>query len=403
MISWLLIGGLALMWSAWASGSEMAWVSANPLHWEMWRHRHPRRWRIVQFFLNQPRRLIITLLITNNLALVAFSAALSRLLAPLATWLPDANFWIETVLGSITLLIAGEYLPKALFRQWQVALLPIVVPFTGLAYVLLLPLVEPLYWLTQGGYRLLGIEERTFFKPLSRESLAHIVENPEPQLQEVLTKALALSETPVRDIMVPRREIVAVEISTPIERLWETFTTSGRSRVLVYERDLDHIVGYVYVRSLLRPAKSIRELTEPVGFVPESMPATRLLEQLVREKGALAVVVDARGGIAGIVTTEDLVEEVFGEIRDEREEPDHHERIISPDVFELDGALEIDYLNEKYNLGLPTEPAVTLGGLAVYTLGAIPSKGTTFEAYGFRWEVVNATKRRVVTLRLYKL
>lgn len=403
MMSWLLIGIVALVWSAWASGSEMAWVSANPIHWEMWRHRHPRRWRIVQFFLSQPRRLIITLLVTNNLALVAFSAALSRLLAPLTTWGPSATFWVETLLGGVILLIAGEYLPKALFRQWQVALLPVVVPFTGLAYGLLLPLIEPLYWLTQGGYRLLGIEERTFFKPLSRESLAHIVENPEPQLQEVLTKALALSETPVRDIMVPRREIVAVQVSTPIEALREIFTASGRSRVLVYERDLDHIVGYVYVRSLLRPAKSIRELIEPVSFVPESMPATRLLEQLVREKGALAVVVDARGGIAGIVTTEDLVEEVFGEIQDEREEPDHHERIVSPGIFELDGALEVDYLNEKYGLGLPTEPAVTLGGLAIYTLGAIPNKGATFEAYGFKWEVISATKRRIVTLRLQRI
>lgn len=400
---WLVVGGLALLWSAWASGGEMAWVSANPLHWEAWRVRHPQRWRLAQFFLRQPRRLLITLLVANNLALVIFSAALSRLLAPIVAGNAALGFWGETLLGTFVLLIAGEYLPKALFRQWQVALLPVVVPFTGLAYLLFFPLVEGLYWLTQGAYRLLGVEERAFLKPVSRESLAHFVETPEPHLQEVLTRALALSETPVREIMVPRREVVAIELNASLEELRRAFIESGRSRVLVYEQDLDHLVGYVYVRALLRETGALRDLVEPVSFVPESMPATRLLEQLVRDRGSLAVVVDARGGIAGIVTTEDLVEEVFGEIQDEREEPDHLERTPAPGIYELDAALEIDYLNDKYAFGLPTDHAITLGGLALHILGAIPRKGAIWEAFGFRWEVINATSRRIVTLRLQRV
>lgn len=400
---WVIVGGLALLWSAWASGGEMAWVSANPLHWETWRVRHPKRWRLAQFFLRQPRRLLITLLVANNVALVTFSAALSRLLGALITANETLGFWGETLFGAFILLIAGEYLPKALFRQWQVALLPLVVPFTALVYLLFFPLVESLYWLTQGAYRILGIEEKAFLKPLSRESLMHFVGTPEPHLQEVLTRTLALSETPVREIMVPRREVVAIEQSASLEELRRAFIQSGRSRVLVYEHDLDRVIGYVYVRALLREAKTVRDLVEPVSFVPESMPATRLLEQLVRDRGALAVVVDARGGIAGIVTTEDLVEEVFGEIQDEREESEHLERMPAPGVYELDAALEIDYLNDKYALNLPADHAVTLGGLALYILGAIPRKGTTWEAFGYRWEVINATSRRIVTLRLQRV
>ncbi|MCX8111745.1 MAG: hemolysin family protein [Bacteroidia bacterium] len=402
-MSWVVLASLALVLSAWASGGEMAWVSANPLHWEAWRVRYPRRWRIAQFFLKHPRRLLITLLLANNLALVLFSAALSRLVLPLAAWEAEIGFWAETLIGSLVLLIAGEYLPKVLFRRWQIALLPLIVPFTALTYAVLSPLVEALYFLTQGMYALFRVEEKAFLKPISRESLAHFIEAPEPHFQAVLSKALALSETPVREIMVPRREVVAIERSASMEMLRRTFIESERSRILVYERDLDHVVGYVYVRALLRQASSISELIEPVGFVPESMPATRLLEQLVREKGSLAVVVDARGGMAGLVTTEDLVEEVFGEIQDEHEEPEHLEQTLAPGIYELDAALEIDYLNEKYGLGLPSDLAVTLGGLALHFLGYIPQKGATWEAYGLRWEVLSATSKRIVTLRLQRI
>ncbi|MCS6894904.1 MAG: hemolysin family protein [Bacteroidia bacterium] len=400
-MSWALLGILALLLSGWASGGEMAWISANPLYWEMWRLRYPRRWRIVQFFLKYPRRLLITLLIANNLALVGFSAAMSALLIPVGRWNPQVSFWVETIIGTLILLIVGEYLPKVFFRRWQSALLPAVVPFTALAYALLFPLVEIVYLLTRGMYAAFQLREKVLQKPLSRENLSHFVETPEPHLQAVLTKALALNETPVREFMVPRPHVVAISQDASLEELRQTFISSERSRVLVYEGDLDHIKGYIYIRSLTRRAKSIRELIEPVSFVPESMPATRLLEQLVREKGALAVVVDARGGMAGIVTTEDLVEEVFGEIQDEHEEqPKYLERSPAPGVYELDASLEIDYLNEKYALGLPTELAVTLGGLALHSLGYIPPKGTVWEAYGFRWEVLSATQKRVITLRL---
>lgn len=402
-MSWIGLVLIALFLSGWASGSEMTWLTANPLHWEAWRMRAPRRWRIAQFFLRQPRRLLITLLLANNLALVLFSLSISRFLME---WVPlpeGIRFWVETLTGTLLLLIAGEYLPKVLFRRWQAALLPIIVPFTGIAYMALFPAVELLHLATTGVYRLLRLEEKAFLKPLSRESLSHFVETPEPQLQRVLSKALALSETPVREIMVPRREVVAIEENASLEDLHRLFIESERSRVVVYAEHLDRIVGYVYVRSLLRRAERVRDLIEPVSFVPESMPATRLLEQLVREKSSLAVVVDARGGMAGIVTTEDLVEEVFGEIQDEYETSEHIERTLSPGIYELDASLEVDYINEKYGLELPTDIAVTLGGLALHILGYIPKKGTTWEAYGLRWEVLSATNRHIVTLRIHQL
>lgn len=403
-MSWLVLLGLALLLSAWAAGSEMAWVSANPLYWESWRSRHPRRWKIASFFLKQPRRLLITLLLTNNLALIGFSATLSHLLSWIGLSLtPTASFWIETLLGTFILLIAGEYLPKALFSHWQLALLPAVVPLTGLFYLSLFPLIEVVYLFTQGLYRLLRLPEHALQKPVTRESVAALLRQSEPAFQEVLAKTLALSETPVREFMVPRREVVALPVTTSPQELYQTFLQTELSRILIYKDTPDEVIGYVYVRSMLRNPRTVEEVIEPVTFVPETMPATRLLEELVQQRRPLAVVVDARGGMAGIVTTEDLVEEVFGEIQDEYDEPEWIAHTPAPDVYEVDARAEIDYLNQKYGLGLPTDQAVTLGGLALASLGRIPAKGTTWEAYGFRWEVLDATPQRILTLKLQRL
>ncbi|MCX7605709.1 MAG: hemolysin family protein [Bacteroidia bacterium] len=403
-MSWLVLGLVALILSAVASGSEMAWLSANPLQWENWRNRHPHRWRIAQFFLKRPRRLLITLLLGNNLALIGFSAGLSESLKPLLVLLsPSQRFWIETLFGTLLLLTAGEYFPKVFSQRWHMALLPVVIPLTGLAYFLLWPLVEVVYRVTTAFFHLLRLKEDSFQKPLTRESVAHLVQTTEPDFREVITKALALNETPVRDFMVPRREVVSIPHDAPISELHRTFIETELSRLLVYDKTPDQIVGYIHVRSLLHSPRSILEVTEPVSFVPETMPATRLLEELVREKRALAVVVDARGGVAGIVTTEDLVEEVFGEIQDEYDEPEWLEKMPSPNTYELDARLEIDYLNEKYGLGLPSHEAVTLGGLAMAHLGRIPPTGTTWETHGFRWEVLSATPQRILSLKLERL
>ncbi|MEN2992873.1 MAG: hemolysin family protein [Bacteroidia bacterium] len=403
-MSWVILGFLALVLSAWASGSEMAWISANPLQWEAWRTRYPRRWRIARFFLRSYPRLLITLLLANNLALVGFSAALSALLSPLTLRLPASyTFVTETLLGTLVLLVAGEYLPKVLFRQGQVALLPAVVPFTAALYGLLFPLVEIGQYLSRRFFALLGLPDSSLPQPLSRESVRALVARTDPVFQNLLAKTLALSETPVRELMVPRSEVVAVDIDTPLAEVHRLFVEKEYSRLLVYKGTTDHIVGYVHVRSLLEEPKSLEAITQPVSFVPESMSAIRLLEMLVQEKRTLAVVVDARGGMAGIVTTEDLVEEVFGEIHDEHEEPRKLERTLSPDTYELDARLEIDYLNEKYGLDLPVREVITLGGLALKHLGRIPEPGTKWEAYGFRWEVVSATPQRILTLRLSRL
>lgn len=403
-MSWLVLLLFALVWSAWASGSEMAWVSANPLEWERWRHRYPRRWRIAQFFLRRPQRLLITLLLSNNLALIGFSAALSATLWPLLSSVsPAGRFWIETLTGTLVLLLLGEYLPKILFRHWQAVLLPSVVPLTALMYGLLSPLVELTYGSMRGLFRLLRIQESALQKPLTRESLSSLLRHSEPDFHSFLHKTLALSETPVRDFMIPRREVTAIPIDMPLSEVYQTFIETELSRLLVYEQTPDHIVGYVYVRALLQNPTSLREVIEPISFVPETMPATRLLEELVRERRSLAVVVDARGGMAGLVTTEDLVEEVFGEIQDEYDEPEWIEKVPEPNAFELDARLEVDYLNEKYGLALPTEQAVTLGGLALSHLGYIPAQGTSWEAYGLRWTVLAATPQRLLTLRIERL
>lgn len=399
MMWWGLLGVLLAV-SAFFSGGELAWLSHSAFQWELWRQRYPWRWRLASFFLQQPRRLLITLLIGNNLALVAFGWALSQALAPLSAYGVE-SFWIETLVGTGVLFIAGEYLPKVIAYRWHRLLMPAIVPLTWFSYLLLSPLVEPLYQGMKLLFRGLRLSESQLMQASGRESLRHIFfQQAEPGFQEVLERALHLGQTPVREIMVPRHEIVAVDLSTPPAEALALLEKKGVSRLLVYEGDLDHVHGYVYVRDLLQKPQNLASVIQDLVAVPESMPASKLLELLVREKRSIALVVDARGGTTGLVTTEDLVEEVFGEIQDEHDQEKLTLKEEQPGAYVVDARWEIDALNARLHLGLPTDKAVTLGGLAMAFLGRIPQPGETWKAYGLRWTVLQASPQRLETLKL---
>ncbi len=399
MIWWVLLA-LLLILSAFFSGSELAWLSHSAFQWEIWRQRYPWRWRLASFFLKQPRRLLITLLTGNNLALVAFGWGLGHALEPLAAH-GIQSFWVETLLGTGILFIGGEYLPKVIAHRWHRLLMPTIIPLTWTFYLVLSPLVEPLYRGMGLIFRWLRLSESQLMQASGRESLRHIFrQEAEPGFQEILERTLHLGQTPIRDIMVPRHEIVAVDLNTPPAEALSLLEQNGVSRLIVYEGDLDQVRGYVYVRALLQKPPDLASVLQDLVAVPESMPASKLLELLVREKRSIALVVDARGGTAGLVTTEDLVEEVFGEIQDEHDQEELLLREERPGVYIADARWEIDALNARLRLWLPAHYAVTLGGLAIHFLRHIPQPGQTWKAYGLRWTVLKATRQRLQTLKL---
>ncbi len=399
---WLFIFLLSSLLSAFFSGSEIAYFSTSSVEWSIFRRRYARIWRLSEILHRSPRRLLITLLIGNNLALVCFGWAFSTLLERLLSVEASMRFWLETGIGTLILFISGEYIPKILGYRWHKMLLPILLPVLTVSYWMLFPIIEPFYRLIEFSFRRLSVASPQAETITGRATLlSTIARAGEPEFREILSNALQLRETPVRDIMVPRQEIAMIEITASPAEAVEMIKKTGYSRLLVYEGDIDQVRGYVYIHALLSGPPDLRSILQEVFAVPESMPVSRLLELLVQQKRSLAIVVDARGGLAGLVTTEDLVEEVFGEIQDEHDRSGLLLREEGPKTYILDARWEIDALNKRLNLDLPSESAVTIGGLIVETLGRIPRPGETWEAYDLQWTVLQATRQRIQTIKIH--
>ncbi len=398
---WLFVFFSALLLSGFFSGSEIAYFSTSSVEWSLFRKKYSRIWRFFEPLHRSPRRLLITLLIGNNLALVSFGWALSALLGHLLSMTASGRFWLETAMGTLILFIAGEYFPKILGYRWHKMLLPALLPPLTISYWLLFPVVEPVYHLIEFSLRRLGGSTPQAETITGRAILlSTIARAGEPEFREILSNALQLRETPIREIMVPRQEIAMIDIKASPTEAIELLKKTGYSRLLVYEGDTDHVRGYVYIHSLLKSPPDLQSILQEVLAVPESMPASRLLEMLVQQKRSLAIVVDARGGLAGLVTTEDLVEEVFGEIQDEHDQSALLFREEGPGTYVLDARWEIDALNKKLNLALPSENAVTVAGLIVETLGRIPKPGETWQAYDLQWTVLQANRQRIQIVKI---
>jgi len=398
---WGIVFVAALGLSAFFSGSEIAFFSTSAIEWSVFRRKYPRLWHLFAPLHRAPSRLLVTLLTGNNLALVLFGWAFSTLLEKYLALSETARFWGDTSLGTLILFMAGEYLPKIFAYRWHRTLLPGLLPLLTIAYWLLFPVVEPLYQLLEISFRRLGITTLAAEKIAGRATLlSTIAQASEPEFREILANAMHLRETPVREIMVPRHEIAMIEINTSPAEAINMLRKTGFSRLLVYENNPDQLRGYVYIRSLLQSPPDLRAILQEVIAVPESMPASKLLELLVQQKRSLAIVVDARGGLAGLVTTEDLVEEVFGEIQDEHDRAEPFLKEESPGIYIVEGRWEIEALNKKLSLGLPSDNAVTLSGLIVETLGRIPRPGETWEAYGLMWTVLQASRQRIQTVKI---
>lgn len=412
----IIIGTLLL--SAYFSGMEIAFVSSNKLMVEMERKQGTMRARVLSKLLHSPSRFIATMLVGNNLALVIYGIFMAAVLEPLVQlyFVNELTFLlIQTILSTLLILIVAEFLPKSLFSHRANEALNTFTWPTWVFFYLMYPISSLVMGFSNGILRLFfGVkpdEQPTVFKRVDLDHFLRERTEDNTDLDQVdtevqyLQNALDFDKVKVRDCLIPRTEIVALDVSDEVEALRDKFYETGLGKILIYRGSIDEIIGYVHSFELFKKPKSIRNILLPVPIVPETMPARELLNMLLSEHKSLAVVVDEFGGTAGLVTVEDVIEEIFGDIEDEHDSEERVEEILAEDKYRFSARLEIDYINTTYKLDLPEgDDYETLGGLVVKVHESIPEVGERIVYEHFTFTIVRSTSRRIeeVILKVHR-
>ena len=400
---------ICLLLSAFFSGMEIAFVSANKLKVELDKQSGRTYSRLLEGVLQSPAKFIATMLVGNNIALVVYGVMMAKLLEPTIDQYTQSSFLvllIQTIISTLIILVTAEFFPKALFRINPNQFLKVFALPLFLFYYLLWPIVRVTIFMSKIGLKIIGApleEEDAVFRKVDLEEYLKSSSKDEQEDVEVqmLQNALDFSNVKVRECMVPRTEIVAVDFSQSIEDLSRVFVETKLSKVLIFKENIDHIIGYAHSIEMFKNPTSIRSILLPIPIVPESMLANELMETFTKERKAVAVVVDEFGGTSGMVTIEDVMEEIFGEIEDEHDEEQLTEEVFSDGELRLSARLEVDYLNEKYNLDLPeSESYETLGGLLVENFECIPNEGAEINIGNYTFTAEQVTETRIKTVLL---
>ncbi|RMF53344.1 MAG: HlyC/CorC family transporter [Bacteroidetes bacterium] len=415
----LLLILLMLGLSAFFSGSEIAFVTANRLRVEVSARRGGRVGALVQRFIQDPATLLTTTLVGNNLALVVYSTLMAFYLeSPLHHFYAEvvglgagsvevAVLASQTLIASVIVLLFGEILPKTILREIaNRAVFVLAVPLR-LTYVLLYPLIKLAGWAAAGLIRLFGADAETFSQFMRRDFELMIEESKksgELDLDEeestLLANVFALSTIRVKESMVPRTEIVAVEEHTTLEALRQKFIESGHSKLPVYRENIDNIVGIAFAYDLFHEPKSLAEMMRPAYFVPETKLSKDLLREFLATNTSIAIVIDEYGGTAGLVTIEDLLEELFGDIQDEFDTDDEVLRQLNENTYLVSGRVDIDELAERFGIELSEGDYETVAGYLLEHIGAIPKPNEEYEFDGYRFTIVQATANRIDLVRI---
>ncbi|MGC9471394.1 MAG: hemolysin family protein [Bacteroidales bacterium] len=405
-----------LLFSAFFSGMEMAYQSAGMLRITLARKQRRFYARFMSGLYNRSTYFMITLLIGKFIALAVYGIFMVAWLGtPLGEHIESGILvlLVLIILSTVLYLLAGELLPILFFRaRPNIAMQVFALP-TWLIFILFYPVT--LLFIILGKFLSkyvfhsdfqLRQQQLTFGRP----ELSYLVKesqlSPEGEEQanhdfKILRNVLDFAEVRVRDCMIPRPEIIAVEEKTGTRELQQIFNETGLSKILVYRETIDNITGYVNVKDLFRNPKTIRSKITPISIVPESMPANKLLAGLMKEKKSIAVVVDEFGGISGLVTVEDILEEIFGEIEDEHDFIRLVEKRINDREYIFSGRLEIDYLNEKYHLGIPeTDDYDTIAGFVLYHYEDIPSLNETIRIDRYEFKILKVSRTRLELVKL---
>ncbi len=407
---------VSLVFSALFSGTEIAYITSDRVRVELDVKKGGFVSHIISRFYSDPDLFISTILVGNNIVLVIYGMGAAAILEPWLKGICSSQALIlilSTLISTGVILLTGEFFPKSVFRinpntSLKVFALPIY-----LFYIVLYPVSVFTSWLSKTLMRLCGI--RTEGSRLGVLSVGDLNQYLEQAIDEVnptkapvenevkiFHNALDFSSTHLRDCMLPRNEIVAVNIdSVTRDELSELFTSSGRSKIVVYRDDIDSVLGYIHVSELFDSKSDWKSNIKPVIFAPETLLANKLMRRLLSEKRSMAIVVDEFGGTAGLVTLEDLVEEIFGDIQDEHDKGSVQVHEVEPGVYECSGRVEIETLRETYHIDIPEDDEYqTLAGYILYNVGAIPSQGEVLKIGSLLFTIVKRTATRLELIRM---
>ena len=393
------------------SGYEIGFVSANRLSLELKKKQGSRSGKIIAGFLEAPTQFIGTCLIGLNISLVVFGILFEELLHT-HIWsrfgLGDGAILVgNTIVSTLVILFIGELVPKAMFKARAASLINTFAPLAQFFHVLFKPLtvllVNTAQWVLSNLFQVKMVYKKEAF---TKVDLAHFIQqtNAHQEQQELNTdlfeNALSLPDIKVRKCLVPRTEIVGVEIQTPLEEVKALFVETKLSKLIVYNDTLDNIVGYIHQLDLFKKPKDIKAIIHPILLVTESMNAADLINLFSKKRKSIAWVVDEFGGTAGIVTMEDVLEEIFGEINDEYDEQEFLEKKLSANEYLFSGRLELDYLYEKYGIDFAVDSAETLSGYLIHKHEAIPKVREVIHLSHFDAEILMVSDTRIEKVKL---
>ena len=407
---------ITLIFSAFFSGMEIAYISSNRLQIELDKSKGTINGKILGVFYRHESHFIAMLLLGNNIALVFFGLFSADLLGSvIVSWGitgEGITLLIQTVLSTALVLVTAEFLPKTFVQMNPNGYLRFATAPMILTYGVLYAPTYLVLWFSSIFLKLLKVDSDNSEKVFSKIDLEDYVHDINERIRDkqelgnemqILQNALDFDSVKARDCMIPRTDIISVSVEDKITDLSKKFIDSGKSKIVVYRESIDHIIGYVHSFEMFKSPSSIKQILLPIPFVPEATPGKELLELFTENSGNIAVVVDEYGGTAGIVTIEDVIEEIFGEIEDEHDNEDFIEEKISKLEYRFSARLDIDYLNETYQLNLlASEEYETLGGMIIHHLASIPIAGTMFELEGIKYHIEEVSRSRIEVVRLEK-
>ena len=406
---------MSMVFSAFFSGMEIAFVSSNRLRVEMDRDKHGLSQRALDVFYKHPSHFISTMLVGNNIALVVYGILFAQifdatLFAPLSD---GARVTCDTLLSTLVVLFTGEFLPKTIFKSNPNGLLTFFALPAYLCYILLWPISRFSTLLSRGLLRLVGVKipKATEGKEFTKVDLDYLVQSSidnaknDAEIEdevELFHNALDFADTKVRDCMVPRTEIDAIDVEDcTVEQLRNMFVESGHSKMIVYRGDIDHIIGYIHSSELFKHFTHIAKHVQQMPFVPETMAARKLMHIFLQQKKSLAVVVDEFGGTSGIVSLEDIVEEITGDIEDEHDNQKYVAKQLADGDYMLSARLEIEKVNELFGLELPeSDDYMTVGGLILHEYQSFPKLNEVVQIGRFQFKIVKNTMTKIELVRL---
>ena len=406
---------ISLLFSAFFSGMELAFLSSNRLKIEVDKSKGTLLSKLHSVFYKNESKVIAFILLGNNISLVIYGISSAVLLEPIIRgWGISSDsviLLLQTLFSTLLVLVAAEFIPKSIVqfnpnKSLKFGTFPLFI-----LYILLYIPTHVILFFSWIILKTFGLDQKTNQKVFSRFDLEHFVDDLSERIESeeistddmtLLRNALDFSEVKARDCMVPRTEIISVDISDTLDAVKNLFIAKGLSKIIIYRDSIDNIIGYVHSSDMFKSPKSIKQILLPIHFVPSVITGEELLEKFTEQSGNIAIVTDEYGGTAGMVTLEDVIEEIFGEIEDEHDKDDLLEEKLSETHYRFSARIEIDHINEQYDLKIPeSEDYETLGGLVLYELANIPEKNLKLKIDGFTFVVEEVTDRRIETIIVY--